>query len=247
MRSTSTLSSWLRHCLTLLLVVSFVAIPADADAKRRKKKKKKKKKAVPAKVAPVAAEGELVIFSTTNGAIVEIDGKKVGTLPFKDPMKIAVGTHSIRVYLRGWTDFSDTFEIKAGEETELEIDLLPSAGIMKITTNKPGATVKVNNKVVGVTPFDGDVPVGKVDILVTLPGHKDWTKKMDIAPGKTYDETITLEALPNVGSGPEFYETWWFWTIIGVAVVGGATAGAVVATQDGGTQAPVADFKITIP
>ena len=241
MRLLPSVAVFTRRCLTFLAVLAFLVPSAEADAKRRKKKKK-------AQPPPVAATtGELVIFSTTKGAVVEIDGKKVGTLPMNDPLKMDVGTHSIRVYLRGWTEHSDTFEIKPGEETELEIDLLPSAGIVKITANKPGATVKVNNKVVGVTPFDGDVPVGNADVVVSLPGHKDWSKQLNISPGKTYSESITFEALPNVAGGPEFYETWWFWTIIGVAVVGGATAGAVVATQDSGSAAPVADFKITIP
>lgn len=241
MRFLPSISILSRHCLAFLAIVTMIVPSTDADAKRRKKRKK----AAPAPV--VATMGELIIFSTTKGAIVEIDGKKVGTLPINDPMKLKVGTHSIRVYLRGWTEHSDTFEIKPDEETELEIDLLPSGGIVKITANKPGATVKVNNKVVGITPFDGDVPVGKADVVVSLPGHKDWSKQMNIAPGQIYSESITLEALPNVAGGPEFYETWWFWTIVGVAVVGGATAGAVVATQDSGSAAPVADFKITIP
>lgn len=241
MRFLPSISVLTRRFLAFVAVLSMVLPTADADARR----KKKKKKAAPAPV--VATTGDLLIFSTTKGAIVEIDGKKVGTLPMNDPMKLSVGTHSIRVYLRGWTEHSDTFEIKPGEETELEIDLLPSGGIVKITANKPGATVKVNNKVVGVTPFDGDVPVGKAAVVVSLPGHKDWSKEMNIAPGQLYSESVTLEALPNAAGGPEFYETWWFWTIVGVAVVGGATAGAVVATQDSGSTAPVADFKITIP
>jgi hypothetical protein len=28
-----------------------------------------------------------------------------------------------------------------------------------------------------------------------------------------------------------FYKTWWFWTLIGAAAAGGATAGAVVGTR----------------
>ncbi len=36
--------------------------------------------------------------------------------------------------------------------------------------------------------------------------------------------------------GPAFYETWWFWTIVGVLVVGGVTAGIVAAASGGGGQ-----------
>lgn len=232
----------LRFLLTMLLVVGIGLTPGDALAKKKKKKKKKKK----APIAKVIADGELVIFSTTNGAIVEIDGKKLGTVPFKDPIKMKPGMHSIRVYLRGWSEFSDTFEIKAGDETELEIDLLPSGGLLKVNADKPGATVKVNDKVVGVTPFDGDIPVGKAELKVTLPGHKDFVQTMNVAPGKEYKIDVVLEQLASVSTGPEFYETWWFWTIVGVAVAGGTTA-AVVLSQPADKAAPIPDFVITIP
>jgi uncharacterized membrane protein YczE len=37
-----------------------------------------------------------------------------------------------------------------------------------------------------------------------------------------------------VEEGPAWYESWWFWTIVGVAVVGSGTAAAVVLTMDTG-------------
>jgi hypothetical protein len=39
---------------------------------------------------------------------------------------------------------------------------------------------------------------------------------------------------PVVEEGPAWYESWWFWTIVGVAVVGSGTAAAVVLTMDTG-------------
>jgi hypothetical protein len=43
------------------------------------------------------------------------------------------------------------------------------------------------------------------------------------------------EVLPIVATeSREFYETWWFWTAVGVVVIGGAVAGGILGSQGGG-------------
>jgi hypothetical protein len=242
----SSTRSTLPGLLIFLAALGLVALaPTDADAKR----KKKVPVAEVAETAKVGSEGTVTIFSLTNGATIEIDGKLVGTVPMETPFKLAVGQHSIKVELRGFTPHIDTFQVAGDEETELEIDLIPVAGIVKITTAKPGATVKVNGKVVGVTPFDQDVRIGKAEFTVSLPGHETWKEAIDVIPGKAYTYDLQLKELPPdmTGKGPAFYETWWFWTVIGVAVAGGAAATAVALTSDTAAPGPVADFTVQVP
>ena len=208
--------------LVCLAVVGLVWIPADASARRGKKKKK-----------PVAAEkvdnrGTLLIFTTTSGASIDIDGEPAGQLSLDEkPRKMAPGQHTIRVHMRGWTEYIDTFVIKPGQETELEIDLIPVAGIVKVKTELPGATVTINGKVLGVTGadvLDRDVPAGDVTMEISRPGFKPIIKKLKVEAGKQLPP-ISVKLTPNaVIQAPDFYETWWFWTVVGVAVAGGATA-----------------------
>jgi hypothetical protein len=47
-------------------------------------------------------------------------------------------------------------------------------------------------------------------------------------PARTGTSTVPEE------EGPAFYETWWFWTIVGVVVAGGVVAGVVAGTSGGG-------------
>ncbi|MFT7579562.1 MAG: hypothetical protein ACI9MR_001228 [Myxococcota bacterium] len=198
---------------------------------------------------PVAGPGEVVIFSTTIGAVVEIDGQAIGKLPLKEPLILPAGQHTIKVTLRGHSEFIDTFKVIPAEETELEIDLLPYAGIVKINSSQPGATIKVDGKVEGVTPFDKDVPVGVKVISITRPGFLDDTRKMLIKAGAEYIIDVALVADPNyeTASDEEFYETWWFWTLVGVAVAGGATATAVAVGSDDTVSPPSAAFTLSIP
>lgn len=228
-----------------VLLALLVMAPPGAEARRRASAAK------PKPTAEVQAPGTLVIFSTTTGADVEIDGRNVGKLPMEDGLAIEPGEHSLRVTLRGWTEHIDTFAVQPGQEIELEIDLIPIAGIVRVWTTEPGATVKVDGKVVGVTPFDQDVPVGRVEISVSQPGYFERAQTLDIAAGETYDLKVDLQPMPEVAVAAAedgaFYEQWWFWTIVGVVVVGGAATAIGLTVPGDADRAPAADTTIKIP
>ncbi len=233
----------LSRALTLLLVLAFVLPSLDADARRRKKRKRRK----PKRVTPTM----LVITSTTERADIELDGRLVGQTPMEEGMVIEPGTHTIRVSKRGWTEHNDTFEARRGETVDLEIDLLPVAGIVRIRTPTPGATVEVNGKVVGVTPFDQDIPIGKASLRVRQAGFHDALRELDIQLGKLYDLDLTLEALPVVvrpapGKEP-LSDKWWFWTAIGTVVAGGAWAVAAMISAEETQTPPEPHTTILIP
>jgi hypothetical protein len=231
--------------LVSVALMGLVFLPADAMARRGKKKNKK-----PVVAEKVDNRGTLVIFTTTAGATLEIDGEPAGELSLDaQPRKMEPGQYMIRVHMRGWTEHSDVFIIKAGQETELEVDLIPVAGIVKVKTALAGATVTVNGKVLGVTGekgLDRDVPAGDITMVISRPGYQPITKKLKVQAGKVLPPiSVKLEPMMMV-QAPGFYETWWFWTVVGVAVAGGATA-TVFAVQGEGPQPPTPDFTLQIP
>ena len=195
----------------------------------------------------IDAPGGVTIVSTTNGATVFVDGKDVGKIPMDDSIVLLPGQHTIKVTLRGYGDYLDTFDIAAGQEMELEIDLAPFAGIVRINSKTEGATVKIDGKVEGVTPFDKDIAVGKRTVTVSALGFKDETRPIDIKAGETYTLDFDLKELPKVeAESGAFYKKWWFWTIIGVAGAGAATAIALTA-GGGTTTSPNPSFTLQIP
>jgi len=206
----------------------------------------------PARAAPprgpkIQAPGGVFVNSTTLGATIEIDGKVVGKVPMDESIVLMPGEHTVKLTLRGYTVYQDKVTIVAGEEVELEIDLIPYAGIVRINTKEPGATVKVDGKVEGVTPFDGDVTVGKKTITVSRPGFVDEVRALEVMAGEAYNLDIELRAITKpkvVDESEAFYETWWFWTIVGVAGAGAVTAIAV--TSGGEAAPPTPNFTFTI-
>ena len=229
--------------LVAILALAIVLLPLEASAKRKNTK--------PALAIP----GTLVIYSITTGAEVEIDGRVVGNIPLDDDFAVEQGQHTIRVFKRGFSEHNDTFTVAPGGEVELEVDLIPVAGILTLTSAEAGATVTVNGKVMGVTPFDQDLSPGKSTIVVSKPGFYDDMHEVDIVAGQVYPLTAELKPLPESElpvmaseDGPAVYETWWFWTIIGVVVASGAaTAVALTVGQDTGPRGVDTDWTIAIP
>jgi hypothetical protein len=227
-----------RRGVTLLAMVALLLSPLAAEAKP--------KKPAPAPEAPaLPTTGTVSISSTTTGAQIELDGKPVGRVPLPGPITLEAGEHSVRAHLRGWSDFTDTFQVEAGGEVELEVDQVPVAGIVRVTTADPGASVAVDGKALGVTPFDQDVAIGTVSITVSRPGYFDDVRELKVEAGKAYDIAVQLRALPP--ETPKVTQRWWFWTLIGVAVAGGATAAIVATTTGGSSGPPTPDVTVSIP
>ena len=212
--------------VALILALMLVLVTFQANAKRRKRQRR------PAMNAP----GTVTILSTSDGARVEIDGRDIGQVPLDDDIALTPGQHTIRVHMRGWTSHMDTFEIRPGAHLELEIDLLPIAGIVRVTTKQPGATVKINDRVMGVTPFDQDVPVGDAVLTVTRPGYQDEMRDLAITAGQTYEIDLDLLPIPTAagdsatdGDG-ESGSRWWIWAAAAL-VAGGGTALTIALTS----------------
>ena len=224
-------------------------MPLNAEARRGKKKRAKKK--------PIDLPATLYIDSATTGATVEIDGKVVGVIPLEDDFAISPGQRTIRVFKKGFSEHNDIFIAESGGHVDLEVDLIPVAGILTIASNIDGANVLVDGKTVGVTPFEGrEVAPGDTMLSIKAPGYYPFMKQLQVVAGQAYAVEATLKPLPVAagagadGKGPtaanSVHDKWWFWTVIGLAVAGG-TATALAFTLDRGQGGPSADATLTIP
>ena len=138
---------------------------------------------------------------------------------------------------------------------------------VEISTIKPGATVYLGRlKLKGVTPMTVSLKPGRYTIRVKQKGFKTVKDKLKVrsvgenkvvydlvslTPTKPVDEPeVVAETAPapTAEDDTPVYEQWWFWTVIGVAVVGGVTAGLVVGLQDDEPAASgVLNFGLTAP
>ena len=192
----------MRTFVPMLLIFLF-AIP-DADAQRRRRKR---------------GWGKLEINSMTEGATIQVDGKVVGTLPLKKPLRLRAGKHTLKITKRGYTEYLDVVTIRRKKTTSEDIDLLPFAGILIITSTAPNARVFVDGKFVGTAPLEKEVLAGEHAIKVRKPGHYDYLKTVKSIAGSVLRLRVDLKLMP-VGATPyrpppppppKWYEKWYVW------------------------------------
>jgi hypothetical protein len=138
------------------------------------------------------------------------------------------GTHVVTISRAGFADAvsRETLAPGATVEKSLVLDRLPA--LLRVTSNivldgqKPkgenGAQVLVDGADVGLTPVDINRPAGKYKVIVKKSGFLPFETNASADPGQNVNVTATLRE-----DKPTLTQRWWFWTGVGVLVVGAAT------------------------
>jgi hypothetical protein len=105
----------------------------------------------------------------------------------------------------------------AGGVAQFEIVLVTTAtaGVLRVTTTPVLGDVYVDDKLAGHAPVEASVAAGPHRIVVKSSGMRDTATQTVVGVGETREVTVDLEKTTPV------YAQWWFWTTIGVVVVGG--------------------------
>ena len=146
------------------------------------------------------------------GSTVKIGGQVVGQTPLKNRIYLMPGAHQLLIEKQDFAPHSERIQLKAGDHRRVESTLKPAPPPPKVVAPVP-APVPVKPPLV--------IPPKPV---VLAPATQPAALAMDLKPAPA----------PDRSSSTPIYKKWWFWTAVGVAVVGAATAG-VVASQTGGS------------
>lgn len=155
----------------LVVAVAFaltLALPALAPAAKKKPKK---------------ADATLVVDCTAPLSTVLVDGKSIGTTPIRGH-KLPAKTYTITVKKLGHADHKEKVELKAGASKKVIADLLPTAGVLKVTASSKGADVTVDGKSVGRAPLEVEVPVGKHTVVIAAKGFAPFERSITSVAGQ---------------------------------------------------------------
>jgi hypothetical protein len=137
-------------------------------------------------------------------------------------------------------------EIAAERRAEVEgqlVQLRSQLAQLRVTVDADGAEIRVDDEVVGTAPLAEPLYLepGPHVVVARHPDHGSVREEVTLASEMT--ETVALTLIAPTGLGPgtppieeEEYSIasqWWFWTIIGAVVAGGAvTAGVLLAEPE---------------
>ncbi len=133
------------------------------------------------------------------------------------------GAHVVSLTRSGYSTVMLNESLAPGSRftRELVLDRLPAK--IHIDANQSGALVHVNQEDLGPVPVAVLRPPGRYDVSVEREGYLPYHAQVTAQPG----EVIELEAR-LAPRRPGIAEEWWFWTAIGVGLVGAAVTTYVV-------------------
>jgi hypothetical protein len=172
------------------------------------------------------------------GANVRLGAVVLGPAPIRSKRVNAASAASIVVELEGFEAQTKVVDLPGKGDVKVTVDLVPKDKVatLRITSPVAGAKITVDGKAVGQVPSEVRLPPGTHQVHLEAAGYRDNT--VEVVLGVADRRAIEIEP----GDVP-VYETWWFWTITGTLVAGGAAAAGVYAATTEGA----ADFGTIAP
>jgi hypothetical protein len=138
----------------------------------------------------------LEVKSEPSGAKVTIDGKEAGNTPLS-LSDIKTGRHQIRVVKEGYESYEVSVETGVGrKEVMANLKKVVRKGELLIRTVPTEATVYLNEKSVGTSPYEGiGLSPGLYKVRVVKEGYEPWEKDIAVEAGKKAEVIAKLEEI----------------------------------------------------
>ena len=136
--------------------------------------------------------GTVEIRGAAPGAVVVVDARERGRTPLPGPLRVNVGTRTVRIYKEGFAAYETRVDVAGGQTTVVRAQLagLARAGRLSVVEAEgKSLDVLVDNVVVGKTPWEGAIATG--EHTVQLRGEGTLGAPPASAPVKL-DETTRL-------------------------------------------------------
>src|SRR5262249_14630407 len=117
-----------------------------------------------------------VVEAGQRGAPIVVDGRNRGTLPLAGPLRVSVGTHEVQAYKQGLDTLGGAVVVRAKQQAAGRARSLSTIGTPEVTGQHDRALdVVVDGTVVGKTPWEELIAVGKHVIMLRGNGSRDAT------------------------------------------------------------------------
>mgnify|MGYP001050138901 FL=1 len=155
---------------------------------------------------PSDTTGAIDVVSYPAGADVFLDEKYQGKTPSAGVYTIsnvAVGSHTVRVALSGYQDYTTPVGVSSATTSHVSAALQPgqsttTTGSIAVTSSPSGAEVYIDNAYKGITPVTVDgVAAGTHAVRVALSGYGDWATTVQVGAGSTASASASLSAVPT--------------------------------------------------
>lgn len=146
--------------------------------------------------------GTVEILNAEPGASLTIDGQSRGEYPPIAPLRVAAGSHWIRVYKEGFVPVETRVDVAGSHSSAvtLSMEKLARAGVLRVEEKRGGGLdVVVDGSVVGKTPWEGSIAVGSHSVALRGPEEVGSLPEV-VSIQEKARKAITLSAEPLAAS-----------------------------------------------
>jgi hypothetical protein len=185
----------------------------------------------------------LTVRCNVSGAQVVLGSTVIGTTPIAREIRTNSGRVKLEVTAEGYRPFTRDLELPGGGATTVTADLLrkDASAVLAVTSNAPGASVWLDGKPIGQAPIEVVAGSGSHELKLERQGYEPASSSVVLAVGEHKQVSITmLQPTPLTAK-------WWFWTGVGVVVVGATATVIALTTERGADSGTVAPGRVTAP
>ncbi|MCR5159782.1 MAG: PEGA domain-containing protein [Prevotella sp.] len=168
---------------------------------------------------PTPITGTLQVTSQPLGARVVVDGQERGVTPLS-VTGLIIGSHQLELHLQNHKSESQRFDIKEDDTTPIDIKLSDIAR-MTIKSRPAGATLTIDGRSVGQTPYAADMASGDYDIRLVKPGWHDYQRRVHL-DSSSPEVTLSLNRQYQQPSAFYFQAGMQAGTMMGISATVGA-------------------------
>jgi len=142
-----------------------------------------------------ARPGKLVVRTKPSGALVLVDGEKIGISPVEKD--VSVGSHLVKATLDGFIGAKQAVKVGSMEKSEVVLSLAET-GVLIVRTKPEAAMIYIDDKQFGVSPVTArNLSGGKHRVSVRKKGYGETVQVAEVMAGKKTEALVSLNALPG--------------------------------------------------
>jgi hypothetical protein len=172
---------------------------------------------------------QVTIACDVAGAAVRVATRGLGLTPLPHATYVPAGKQTLEVTKDGYFPYKREIDLLPGGVASFDVHLSSKEtdGVLLVTSSVTGAIVTVDGKMSGTVPTEIVVAGGAHRLELAREGYKPSRSSFVIAAGERKTLDVGLQA-----ESSSVLKKWWFWTGVGVVVVGATIATVIALTTE---------------
>jgi hypothetical protein len=133
-----------------------------------------------------------VTFESNQPAQLVVAGRKYSGLPAPVRVTLKPGRYVAVFDLPNFQKKEERFEVKAGAAPPVVRVNFPAWGFLEVSSDPPGAEVRIDGKPAGTTRLKKALAVGRHDVEVSLPGYETARQESEVREGDLVRVVVPL-------------------------------------------------------